>query len=89
MLHLVIAYFVGAPDRVGHAARLDASGYVGRPHENYPNDPPLPFVEQRPGTSLTTSAFGGTSISRAPAQDHAGGTWARPGRKPRQAARST
>jgi DNA-binding NtrC family response regulator len=63
-LHLVIAWFIDEPDRVGQAARLDQVSWLGRLHEDYLDEPPIQFLEQRPGETLGMPELVTTKISR-------------------------
>jgi two-component system nitrogen regulation response regulator GlnG/two-component system response regulator HydG len=63
--HLVIAWLLDEPNRVGQAARLDRPCWLGRGGAGGASEPePLAFVKQRPGQSLAVAAIDNTAISR-------------------------
>ena len=64
VLHLVVACFLGEPDRVGHAVRIDRPSWLGRPDAEPSDDAPLRFLEVRPGRTLEPPPFATKAISR-------------------------
>jgi DNA-binding NtrC family response regulator len=64
VLHLVVACFLGEPDRVGHAARIDRACWLGRPDSEPVDEAPLRFFEVRPGRTLEPPPFASKAISR-------------------------
>src|ERR1051325_2488288 len=64
VLHLVVAWFLDEPDRVGEAARSDRACCLGRGEHAHGSESFVEFTEQRPGESLGAPPLTTKTISR-------------------------
>jgi hypothetical protein len=63
-LHLVVAWVLDEPDRVGQVARIDRPCFLGRGHHAESDVPPIEFMEVRPGEVLSTPLLQPKPLSR-------------------------
>jgi DNA-binding NtrC family response regulator len=64
VLHLVVAWVIDEPDRVGQVARIDRACFLGRGHDGMGDVPAVEFMETRPGESLSAPLLQPKTLSR-------------------------
>src|SRR5688572_15913967 len=63
-LHLVLAWVLDEPDRVGQVARIDRRCFLGRGQHAESEVPPVEFTQVRPGEVLSTPLLQPKPLSR-------------------------